>query len=375
MLAEFLATNHDELVKRCKAKVAERPMPRPTAAEPEFGIPLLLGQLVTELRVEQSAQPGAAPGKLPPNIGSTAGKHGNELLRKGFTIDQVVHDYGDLCQAVTELAHEQEAAITVDEFHTFNRCLDNAIADAVTEFGRQRDQTTSEERAASMNERLGNLAHELRNRLNSGMLAYQAVKSSNMTLAGATGDVLGRSLIGLRDLIDHSLADVRLTVGLQVHREPFSVRGLLDEINVSAAMEVKTKDLALTIAPVDDALLVDADRQMIFSAVTNLLQNAFKFTKHGGHVALTAHSAAERLIIDIEDECGGLPPGRSEELFQPFAQRSVDRTGLGLGLSISRRAVEANGGTLRVRSVADKGCIFTIELPLRRSADIVARQN
>jgi len=365
MLAEFLQTNHDELVTRCKAKVANRPVPPSAAGEPEFGIPILLGQLVTELRVEQSALPGAQPGKLPPNIGSTAGKHGNELLRKGFTIDQVVHDYGDLCQAVTELAHEQAATITVDEFHTFNRCLDNAIADAVTEFGRGRDETSSKHHVASMNERLGNLAHELRNRLNSGMLAFDAIKSSSMTLAGATGDVLGRSLIGLRDIIDRSLADVRLTVGLQVHREPFSVRVLLDEIRVSAAMEAKTKDLVLAIAPADEALSVDADRQMILSAVTNLLQNAFKFTKNGGHVSLTAHSAAERLIIDIEDECGGLPPGRSEELFQPFAQRSADRTGLGLGLSISRRAVEANGGTLRVRNLPGKGCVFTIDLPLR----------
>jgi signal transduction histidine kinase len=367
MLADFLATNHDELVTRCRAKVAKRATPPLAAAETEFGIPLLLGQLVTELRVEQSAAPGAQPGRLPPNIGSTAGKHGNELLRKGFTIDQVVHDYGDLCQAVTELAHEREAAITVDEFHTFNRCLDNAIADAVTEFGRQRDQASSEERAASMNERLGNLAHELRNRLNSGMLAFQAIKSSNMTLGGATGDVLGRALMGLRDIIDRSLADVRLTAGLQVRREPFSVRALLEEINVSAAMEAKTRDLALAIAPVGEALSVDADRQMILSAVTNLLQNAFKFTKNGGHVSLTVHSAANRLIIDIEDECGGLPPGRTEELFRPFAQRSTDRTGLGLGLSISRRAVEANGGTLRVRNLPGKGCVFSIDLPLRNT--------
>jgi signal transduction histidine kinase len=177
--------------------------------------------------------------------------------------------------------------------------------------------------------------------------------------------VLGRSLLGLRDIIDRSLADVRLTDGLQVHREPFSVRGLLDEITVSATMEAKAKDLVVTIPPADDALSVDADRQMIVSAVTNLLQNAFKFTKSGGHISLLAHSMAGRLIIDIEDECGGLPPGRTEELFSPFAQRSVDRTGLGLGLSISRRAVEANGGTLRVRNLPGRGCIFTIDLPLR----------
>jgi signal transduction histidine kinase len=365
MLADFLATNHDELVARCKAKVEKRSVPRPGTADPAFGIPLLLGQLVTELRVEQSALPDAQPGALAPNIGSTAGKHGNELLRKGFTVDEVVHDYGDLCQAVTELAHERGAEITVDEFHTFNRCLDNAIADAVTEFGRQRDETASEERAASMNERLGNLAHELRNRLSSGMLAFQAIKGSNMTLSGATGDVLGRALIGLRDIIDRSLTDVRLTEGFQVHGEPFSVRELLYEIHVSAAMEVKTRDLVFTLAPVDDALSVYADRQMLFSAVTNLLQNAFKFTKRGGHVSLTARSAAGHVVIDIEDECGGLAPGRSEELFQPFAQRSADRTGVGLGLSISRRAVEANGGTLRVRNLPGKGCAFTIDLPPR----------
>jgi signal transduction histidine kinase len=104
---------------------------------------------------------------------------------------------------------------------------------------------------------------------------------------------------------------------------------------------------------------------MIVSAVTNLLQNAFKFTRSGGHVSLTTHSTAGRLIIDIEDECGGLPPGRSEELFSPFAQRGADRTGLGLGLSISRRAVEANGGTLRVRNLPGKGCVFTIDLPVQ----------
>ena len=364
MLADFLATNHDELVKRCKLKVAKRPAPNSNGGESEFGIPRLLDQLVTELRVEQSADAEGQPGKLPVDIGSTAGKHGNALLRKGFTIDQVVHDYGDLCQAVTELAHETEAPITVEEFHTFNRCLDNAIADAVTEFGRQRDVLKFEERVASMNERLGSLAHELRNRLASGMLAFQAIKKSNMTLAGATGDVLGRSLIGLRDTIDRSLADVRLTEGLNVQREPISIRELLEEVRVTAEMEAQAKELVFTIVPGDEAVRVDADRAMILSAVTNLLQNAFKFSREHGHVSLTARALNDRVLIDIDAECGGLPPGQSEELFQPFQQRDKDRSGLGLGLSISRRGVEANGGKLEVRNVPGKGCVFTIDLPL-----------
>ena len=76
-------------------------------------------------------------------------------------------------------------------------------------------------------------------------------------------------------------------------------------------------------------------------AVTNLLQNAFKFTRAPGHVWLRTRATADRVFIDIEDECGGLPPGQAAELFRPFEQRSTDRSGLGLGLSISRKAVES----------------------------------
>ncbi len=362
MLDDFLALNHDELVKRCKAKVAKRAAPAPTARVLQYGVPILLGQLVDTLRSERTEETNAAD-RVPIDIGMTAGKHGKELLQKGFTIDQVVHDYGDLCQALTELAHEQKAMISVDEFHTFNRCLDNAIADAVTEFGRQRDRGISEERAHTMNERLGFLAHELRNLLNGAFLAFHIIKEGNAPVGGATGAVLGRSLIGLRDLIDRSLADVRLTHGLEPQREVVSIRELIDDLKISAEMEAMAKDLTLTVAPIDDDFSVEADRQMISSAVSNLLQNAFKFTHAQGHVLLRARAAADRVLIEVEDECGGLPPGKTEELFQPFEQHGGDRTGLGLGLSISRRGVEANGGVLRVHDIAGKGCVFTIDLP------------
>jgi signal transduction histidine kinase len=253
--------------------------------------------------------------------------------------------------------------ITVDEFHRFNRCLDNAIADAVSEFGRQRDRLISDEGVQTMNERLGSLAHELRNLLNTAMLAFQAVKGGNVTLTGATGGILGRSLIGLRDLIDRSLADVRLTDGLQARREPNNIHEIIDEIRISAALEASAKGITFTVAPVDKTLAVDADRQMLSSAIANLLQNAFKFTRTAGHVSLAAHAAADRVFIDVEDECGGLPPGKTEELFLPFKQRSDDRSGVGLGLCISRRCVEANGGKLRARDLPGRGCIFTIDLP------------
>jgi len=81
-----------------------------------------------------------------------------------------------------------------------------------------------------------------------------------------------------------------------------------------------------------------------------------------------AYAVADRILIDVEDHCGGLPAGSAEGMFQPFTQSGKDRSGLGLGLAICRRSVEANHGILRVRDVPGSGCVFTIDLPRRALA-------
>jgi len=362
MLHEFLSENRVELANRCTAKVAQRASPVATPTELAHGIPLFIGQLIDTLRAEHAAGAHATQTSLAPAIGTSAGTHGRELLRNGFTVEQVVHNYGDLCQALTELAHERNAPISVDEFHTFNRCLDNAIAEAVTEFSRLRDRAAAEAHVDTMNERLGSLAHELRNQLNTAVLAFRAIKSGGVAITGATGTLLERSLEQLRALIDGSLADVRLTAGLQPRRESIAIDELIAEVRIPVVIEATARGLRFSSA-VEPDLVIDADRQMISSAIANLLQNALKFTRPSGHLALTARAVAERVVIQVEDECGGLPAGNVELLFQPFHQHGNDRTGLGLGLSISRRGVEANGGTLGVRDLPGTGCIFTIDLP------------
>ncbi|MBK8173326.1 MAG: HAMP domain-containing histidine kinase [Sandaracinaceae bacterium] len=364
MLHEFLRANHDELIRRCRTKVIGRSAPGTSPARLEYGIPDFLSRLTDALRAAQSDgvdADGNASG-AEGAIGSAAAKHGVELLHGGYTVAQVVHDYGDLCQAVTELAQEKHQTIAVDDFHTFNRCLDNAMADAVTAFGHRRDAINSASEEQSMNERLGFLAHELRNHLNTAMLAFHSIKSGSVALTGATGAVLDRSLLALRNLIDRSLADVRLSAGLKIRAELIPIRDLIEEVQVGAELDAQEHGLTFS-SSLEDGLWVNADRPMLSSALSNLLQNAFKFTHAHGHVTLNARASGERVIIDVEDECGGLPKGKSDELFESFAQQGSDRTGLGLGLAISRRGVEANGGTLRVHDVAGKGCIFTIELP------------
>jgi hypothetical protein len=222
MLHEFLNSNRQELIRRCRSKVSQRSSPPATPSELEHGVPLFLEQLAEALRHE-AANPAPQPDGI---LGSstkarasvertrTAALHGKELLQQGYTVEHVVHGYGDVCQAITELAKECNAPITVDEFHTLNRLLDNAIADAVSSYGRDRDESTSLQGAQSLHERMGTLADEQRTLLDTALKALDAVKVGNIGLLGATGTLLEDSLVRLRDLIDKSLPEIRLASGL-----------------------------------------------------------------------------------------------------------------------------------------------------------------
>lgn len=381
MLYEFLTDNRIELIESCRSKVAQRPAPGADRGELEYGIPLFLDQLIKTLHVEQTAHPlqsrkvSATSGGGNPVLsegGGTAALHGRELLQHGFTVEQVVRDYGDLCQAITGLAVEHGEPITTDEFRTLNRCLDNGIAEAVTEFNYQRDVVMDDEQEQALNRRLGFLSHELRNLVSTATLALSAIKSGHVALNGATGAILDRSLVGLVNLIDRSLAEVRMTAEVAPRHQLFALDRFIAEIKVSASLEARVKGSVFRVSAVDPSLAVAADRDLLFAALGNLLQNAFKFTHHGSEVTLNAYAVADRILLEVEDHCGGLPAGDAEKMFLPFTQDNEDKSGLGLGLSISRRSVEANGGVLRVRDVPGSGCVFTIDLPRHATSEINA---
>lgn len=362
MLHEFLNANRATLIGACRKKVARRRTPKATDGELEHGIPLFLEQLVTTLRREDG---GSSDGR---EMGASAARHGHELLEQGFTVEQVVHDYGDLCQAITDLAFERHAPIAVEEFRTLNRCLDNAIADAVGEFGRRRDIVAAGAAAQALTERLGFLSHELRDLVNTATLAVAVIKEGRVGLTGATGAVLDRSLAGLRRLVDRSLADVRVSAGLPPRRASVALEGLIGEVAASAALEARARGCAFSVAHVDPALTANVDREMLLSALGSLLQNAFKFTRPEGEVSLRAGAEGGRILIEVEDRCGGLASGDAERMFVPFAPGEGAHSGLGLGLSICRRSVEANDGTLEVRDLPGTGCVFTIDLPQQAHA-------
>ena len=354
MLHEFIAAHRELIIARTRERITRRVAPHATESEIVHGVPLFLDQLRDRLRsnIDSNA------------IGLSASLHGRELLAKGLTIGQVVHDYGNICQVITELAVEEDAPISSADFRTLNMCLDVAIAQAVTEYAREREQTITDKGV----EQLGFLAHELRNALNTATLAFEALRTGSVGIAGSTGNLLGKSLDVMRDLVTRSLAEVRIAGG-PPHDERVPVAELLEEIEIAAAMQARNRDIRLSIEPVQSGLMVRGDSQIIASIVANLVQNACKFTPPYGHVRLSTRATADRVSIDIADECGGLPPGKAEDLFRAYEQRGADRSGLGLGLAISLKGARAVGGDIHVRNVPGTGCVFTVEL---RKADVAS---
>src|SRR4026208_1019412 len=158
-LHNFIDEHRDELIGRCRAKVTQRSTPPPTEAEINHGVPLFLDQLCEELRHGPSQTH---------EISVSAQQHGHDLLLQGFTISQVVHDYGDVCQSVTDLAVESSAAINTEDFRTLNRCLDDAIAGAVTEYSREQDLTRDGE------------SHELRSLITTAATAFEVLQTGNV---------------------------------------------------------------------------------------------------------------------------------------------------------------------------------------------------
>jgi hypothetical protein len=178
-LSDFIGQNRDELIDRCRSKVAKRSAPPPTKKEIDHGVPLFLAQLCDELNHGRSNSH---------EISNTAMQHGHDLLLQGFSISQVVHDYGDVCQSVTDLAVEKDAPISPDDFRTLNRCLDDAIACAVTEYARATPVPSDGPSLALVT--LSDTA----------IAAFDVLLRGTVGVGGSTGGVLYRSLQAIRAL-------------------------------------------------------------------------------------------------------------------------------------------------------------------------------
>lgn len=194
MLTNFIASHRAEILARAQLRVGGRGA-QATGVDRTHVIPMFLDQVDEALRrsaAHEAVDRGA--------IQASGGHHGHELFRTGLTAAEIVHDYSHVCEVIAELAAEQKVTLLAEEFSTLARCLDDAVASAVTEYTGQLERAT----AAQGTQRLGVLADEMRDQLGPAMLAFAAIKKGVIAPGGSTAAVVERNLGALMNLIDRA---------------------------------------------------------------------------------------------------------------------------------------------------------------------------
>ena len=363
MLHEVLAVRVDEVMARWRANVHGTIAPEslPTV-ELEDHLPLFLREVIAALRADHGLEPEASL----PEERETATVHGEQRLRLGFSLDSVVREYGALRDAIIATGRDAGAPITFREAQIISDSTISGIAVAVSEYARQRDAELHRQH----NEHVAFLAHELRNPLGSATVALTVLENRGYLPPNERASrVLQTSLSKLSELLDHALEMARIGSGVELRGQRTSLTDLLAGIELAAATDAEARGVQLATKIEQEVELV-VDPRLIHSALSNVVRNAIKFTSHGGSVEVRSRVMGDRLLVEVEDACGGLPPGRVEEAFAPFVRldQGQKQEGFGLGLAIAQQAVLAHGGALRVQNLPGKGCIFCVELPLPESA-------
>lgn len=247
--------------------------------------------------------------------------------------------------------------------------LHDALRQSQTELARQADQLRAADRLKD--EFLATLAHELRNPLApiTAGLALLA-ESPDRNIVHKTLGVMQRQVTHMVRLIDDLLDVSRITRGkLELKRERVALSGVLEAALEASHAAIQRGEHSLRLELSDEPLFIDADPTRIAQVVSNLLNNASKYTPPGGTITLTSTCEQGQAVISVRDTGYGIPPEHLDEVFEMFSQvnRALERSqgGLGIGLALVRRLVEMHGGSVTVSSAgADRGSTFTVKLPL-----------
>lgn len=355
MLYQFLENNRKEILALTEEKTLKLAGSLPSSYKLKQGLPIFFEHLIIYLRepIIMTSEKKILEG---------ASEHGKELQSLNYTLSHVVHAYGAMCQAITELAQRRNANILTREFNELNMCLDYAISAAVSSFQYDRVKA-SEEREV---QHLGHLVHELRNTLSSATIAHEMIKQGYVGTGGSTARVLEENLSRMRNMIDRSLSEVRMRADPIVHISKFDLLSLVDQILITAQSEARIKKQILKNEISNEIdIELETDRHLLLSAIANLIQNALKFSKAEGLISVRAAQSGNNAVIEIEDECGGIPTEVANNLFKPFTSGGFENEGLGLGLTIVQRAVFLLQGKVSFRNNSGNGCAFLIEIPMK----------
>lgn len=349
MLHDFIAAHRAEILQRC-LQTLKLHYPQSPDDELLNGVPSFVSELTSVLRQDAHAEERAREAGL---FGKAARKHGMARRAQGFNLSRIVYDYGLVCEVVSGLASEDAQTFSAREFQILNWCIHESIVFAIESFEETR---AAEEK--DLAEHLAFVVHEVRNAVGNALAGFELIRNGKADTEGHISGVVRRALERIANLVSESLAEVR-SKRTGSSREWMRLCDLLAPL---VAENPAKRGVQVRIDAADD-LYMHIDERLLASALTNLLQNAIKFTRDDQVIVLRAFPLGRTVIIEVEDRCGGLPEGTADNLFHGFGQTSSDRRGTGLGLTIARRAIEAHGGKITARNLPGTGCVFAISLP------------
>jgi signal transduction histidine kinase len=354
-----LITNHSAEIEqrwlhRIKAALGDLVL---SASELRDSMPEYLDRLADGLRQRETVEAGGTA-----SWENVARKHAETRVRLGFDIDQLVHEFVVLRQVLFDVIDEQDAPAELRQARWLSDLIEGAIAASVKSYVMSRDYQARKQEA----EHIAFITHELRNPLTTAVLGTKQLRRKSV--AGSdqdrTLDLVDRNLRRLTELIDGVLLVER---GAHAHEPRLAVTtlGQLLEQPLSAAkLATETKGLALD-ARFDPDVVVQVDEKLSMSAIDNVIQNAIKFTDRG-QVAVVAENHPREVVLHVRDSGPGISKEDLSTIFEPFRRGTSKKPGAGLGLAIARRAVEAQGGTIRAESNDNEGAHFWLTLPKPR---------
>jgi signal transduction histidine kinase/CheY-like chemotaxis protein len=353
----------------------------------------ILDTIILDLDTAQTPQEqsekswGQAPQANAPSYAQT---HAAQRLASGYTILQLVSEYRALRASVLRLwAANSPTVIWSDpgDVTRFNEAVDQALAESVVRYSQLVESTIDEQNLAEVELRQSNqhkddflamLAHELRNPLAPISAAAQLLSLSpdNEAMVRQTSEIINRQVFHLTEIVDDLLDVSRLTRGLvELHTEPLDVKLIVTSAVEQAQPLIKERYHALVLRLSSTPAFVEGDKTRLVQVLSNLLNNAAKYTPYNGEIVLALEVRADQAHLSVSDNGSGIAPSLLSHIFELFtqAERTPDRAqgGLGLGLSLVKNIIALHGGKVQAKSEGlGKGSVFTITLPLiKKQAD------
>lgn len=352
-LWDIVLTRRTAVLEEFAAKARQvEPRRRLAADDVPEAITGLLDQLIITLR---SGVVGKTATLLP-QARILAADLGEAGANEGRDIEEVVGDFRVLHEAILDVIADDAPVVALEEQRVLARGIHRAIVSAVSQYAKARDRELQRAHA----EHFAFLAHELRTPLSNITMGVDLLDEG--VDAATLLPRVRRAAQRMRELLDNEISSARLAAGSPLHLEPVRLAALLGTVLDELRMQARDRNIELTLA-VNDALELQADPRLLRSIFTNLVANAVKFTKKGGHIDVVADVEHEHVVCRVADGCGGLPEGKAQSMFESYRQTGEDRSGFGLGLSIVSEAVALHRGTIAVDNRPGEGCTMVVQLP------------